>query len=314
MVYDLLVRFLGKPSNCFHERKQYNFNCPSCAKLYNNGLVDSKFNLEVKLNNTNKKFRSKHICKCWKCHYSGQVERLIIDFAPSNIHKSYLDYKDDYFLIGDDSVITRKINKEVVLPKEFISFKNYDVNDSNHRWAYNYLKNERGLSYEEIIKFNIGFCLKGKYHHRIIIPSYDKYNRLNYFITRTFHNKEKNKYDNPNIDKTNIIVNENNINWNSTVFITEGVFDMFPLPPNTIPLLGLILYELLLNKLITHKPNVVLCLDKEAYKDSLVILKVLINNNIPTKILTFDKKDCGDYNKDNEKYKLVGLIKDYENI
>jgi len=306
MIYDLLVRFLGEPINSFHGKKQYSFNCPNCANIYNNNSVDNKHNLEIKLNNTNKKFKSKYVCKCWKCQYSGTVDKLIREFAPKHIHESFSDYKDDYILLDNSNNI--QSSKDISLPKEFIPFTKYNENDNNHRWVYNYITEERGISIEQITKYNIGFCLKGKYHHRIIIPSYDRNNRLNYFIARTFHKKEKIPYDNPTNEKTLIIINENNINWNSTIFLTEGIFDMLALPQNTIPLLGLVMYDLIFKKIIKYKPNVVICLDKEAIDNSKKIKKELERFDINVAILKFDKKDCGQYNEDKEINKLNELI------
>ena len=51
------------------------------------------------------------------------------------------------------------------------------------------------------------------YSNRIIIPSYDLDNRLNYFIARSIHAEEKFKYKNPPVSK-NVIMFENQINWN----------------------------------------------------------------------------------------------------
>ena len=37
---------------------------------------------------------------------------------------------------------------------------------------------ERGLSFDDIIRYNLGYCLSGTYQNRIIIPSYDSDGQL----------------------------------------------------------------------------------------------------------------------------------------
>jgi len=112
----------------------------------------------------------------------------------------------------------------------------------------------RGLNDEIIEKYNMGYCSEGRYENRIIIPSYDENNKLNYFVARSFTG-QKIKYLNPNIEKMNLIINEHNINWNNSLFICEGMFDMIGLYPltNIIPLIGKVmsdhLYYTLIKKL-----------------------------------------------------------------
>ena len=54
------------------------------------------------------------------------------------------------------------------------------------RQAYNYLI-KRGITDNIIDKYGIGFCDKGSFSGRIIIPSYDSKNQLNYFIMANAH-------------------------------------------------------------------------------------------------------------------------------
>ena len=46
------------------------------------------------------------------------------------------------------------------------------------------------LTKEDIIRYNIGYCDTGMYSNRIIIPSYDRDNRLNYFIVDLYSLKK----------------------------------------------------------------------------------------------------------------------------
>ena len=64
-----------------------------------------------------------------------------------------------------------------------------------YRKVVQYTKDE-GLTKEDIIRYNIGYCDTGMYSNRIIIPSYDRDNRINYFILRSVFSEEKFKYKN----------------------------------------------------------------------------------------------------------------------
>ena len=90
-----------------------------------------------------------------------------------------------------------------------------------YRKVEQYVK-DRGITQEDIIRYNLGYCDSGIYSNRIIIPSYDRDNRLNYFIRSVF-DEEKFKYKNP-ISK-NVTIFENQINWKEPITLTEGVFD-----------------------------------------------------------------------------------------
>jgi hypothetical protein len=89
---------------------------------------------------------------------------------------------------------------------------------------------------------------------------------LNYYVTRTFKDdvEKYQAYKLPKADKREIIFNEKNINWNTTVYIVEAYFEYTTIPVNTIVLLGKSLYDNILSKLIKYKPNVVILLNPDA--------------------------------------------------
>ena len=315
MVKDILIRTFGAPRR--DSRTQFTFNCPRCAELYNNFKLDNKYNLEVNLNNQDKRFKIKKIFHCWKCDYSGGLHKLIRQYSSDIDYSLFCDLDDE--LTMSFSVDNVKV-EPIKLPKEFIAFDSdkYDEHDISHLEMFNYLE-RRNIGWEIIKKNNIGFALSGKYYRRIIIPSYDKLNKLNYYVTRAVF-KTKFKYMNPRVPKTEFIFNESNINWNSTVFLVEGVFDMFTLPPNTIPLLGKTLYENLLEKLVKYKPNVLICLDQDAFKmigvhnpmrpkSSAGIYKTLKSYGLENvKVLDISKEDLGYYFEKGGKKAIFELL------
>ena len=72
-----------------------------------------------------------------------------------------------------------------------------------YKQAWNYLTKERKLSPETIFKFKMGFVSGGQYDSRVVVPSYNTDNELNYWATRTYVNA-KPKYLNPDSDKEQI--------------------------------------------------------------------------------------------------------------
>ena len=138
-----------------------------------------------------------------------------------------------------------------------------------------YLTVDRKIPIEKILKYRLGFCTNGDYGGRVIIPSYDSNGDLNYFVARSYYNI-KPPYLNPDVDKNRFIFNEGFINWDSTIYIVEGVFDMFSVP-NAIPLLGKELTKSLYYALKEKKPNVIIVLDPDAYSKAMNIYLDILN-------------------------------------
>ena len=245
------------------QSEQIQVNCPQCQEREGLSEPDGKFNLEI---NTGKR-----MFRCWKCdepRFSGSLGRLIKMFgshADVEMYKSYAGTFVDYEYDEDEKEFVA-----VKLPEEMILFSQMEAGNLEHFEAYNYLINERKISRDIILKYRLGFCTTGKYAKRIIIPSYDCNGEVNYFVGRTYDPAEKKKkYDNPKSDKDRIIFNEGLVNWDSTVYLVEGTFEMLSFPVNIIPMLGKTLSTTLFMKLKDLKPDVVVLLDPDAYKSSI---------------------------------------------
>lgn len=243
--------------------EQVQVNCPRCQELEGLHYPDGKYNLEI---NT-----AKRVFRCWKCEepkFSGSLGKLIRLFGSKmdyEVYKSYASIFQDYLYSEDD---TDEIIS-VSLPTEMISFANMDSTNPDHFEAYNYLVNDRMISREIILKYRLGFCLEGKYANRIIIPSYDEFGDINYFVARAYKPGMKPPYMNPKVDKMKIIFNEGLINWDSTIYLVEGAFEFLSFPVNVVPLLGKDLSIPLFNKLKERKPNIVILLDPDAFKTAI---------------------------------------------
>jgi hypothetical protein len=266
---NLLVNTFGRTKNDNHSN-QIQVNCPHCAKLFNNYEPDNKFNLEINL--------LKRVYKCWKCEISGPITKLLKYYSSKETYNTYIENYDevDFKFVYEES--DDEIYKEVLLPKEFIPFSKMDKDLPSHLEAYNYLKYTRNISDKVINDLNIGFCDEGYYKNRILIPSYNSNGKLNYFITRTYV-RDKITYLKPKIHQ-DIIFNENRLDWNSTVYVVEGVFDYISIPINTLCLLGKEFIPYTFEKVIKYKPPLVFILDSDAIKQTIKYVNIFNNMNI----------------------------------
>ena len=83
---------------------------------------------------------------------------------------------------------------------------------------------KRGITEQDIERYNLGYCVEGEYQNRIIIPSYDSNGKLNYFVGRDFYYASTLKYKNPPIPK-DVIGFDLYVNWSLPIILVEGVFD-----------------------------------------------------------------------------------------
>jgi hypothetical protein len=289
-VKEILIKNFGQPLDT--NTTQLKFNCPSC-KEENFNCVDNKYNLEIKIVPDSNRDKKKIKTHCWKCD----------EVSLFKLFKKYGSIKDFKQLLNYEPNLVSKKQRDlfIKLPKEYVKITSLNFNNIETKPYYDYLIN-RGLDIRLIEKYKIGYCSSGYYSDRIIIPSYDSYKKLNYFTTRTILDNVKPKGLNPLLSKEEIIFNEGLINFNSTVYLVEGIFEYFALPINTVVLLGKKLYFLLLAKLIEYKPNVVICLNRDALynknkrftspQSSIQIAETLLDNNISNvKILLMPTDD-----------------------
>jgi len=117
---------------------------------------------------------------------------------------------------------------------------------------------------------------------------------LNYFVARSYYKEERMKYKNPPVNR-DVIVFDNQINWNEPITLVEGVFDSFSVKRNCIPLLGKFLLSKLKNKIIEKGvKDVTILLDSDAISDSVKHTDYFIKNGINVKNIIPTGKDAGD--------------------
>ena len=231
---------------------------------------------------------------CWVCDAKGKkiqslLKRLHVD--NKKLKKIYEIYGDDYVVYNNT---TEEDKVELRLPNEFQSLLNVPKGlNPLYRKVMEYVK-QRGITKEDIIRYNIGYCDGGIYTNRIIIPSYDVDNRLNYFIARSVYDEEKFKYKNPPVSK-NVTIFENQINWDEPIVLTEGVFDAMAVKRNAIPLLGKFVPKSLMENIFTNGvKEIKILLDNDAQEQALRYVSFFNKQNITTKNIQPDNKDASD--------------------
>ena len=183
VLVELLRDVLGHEKQHYESKGQISFDCPVCAEEKGLDEGDGKGNLEI-----NYKML---VYKCWSCselyNTHGSVYKLIKKYGNEKHLKRY------ELLKPDEVELAVKQFKQVELPKEFIALSNPSdgVKLTHHyRQAMAYLK-KRNVTDKIIRKHNIGFAFSGPYENRIIIPSYNEWRQINYFVARSFLSKTK---------------------------------------------------------------------------------------------------------------------------
>lgn len=265
------------------------YNCPYCA--IEKGIEkDNKYNLAV---NYGDDFKTKPFFHCWRCGEAGKLSKLVRDFGGhEQLSKYYNELKNIksnllYNIEFQNSLDDFSIENVVEMP---IDCRKIKMNDKYAQEAINYLK-KRNLGQYFIDYYNIHYVpywsKDSNMRNRIIIPSYDEYGELNYYVARDYTEKRKyRKYNNPDIKKTMFVFNEDKINWYEDVTLVEGAFDHMVIP-NSIPLLGKTLkndYATFKAVISKAKSNVNVLLDDDALDDAKKIYKLLNSTSLKGRI------------------------------
>lgn len=267
ILVELLCDVLGDEHLHYESKGQISFDCPVCDDDRHKG------NLEVNY--------FSHVYKCWSCSDEngthGPLGKLFDLYGNKKQKKIYEVLQPEAFKPKEKKYVKLK------LPDDFRLFKDVNPIHPIRRQAYNYLQS-RGITDDIIEKYKIGFCGTGDHAGRIIVPSYDTFGKLTYYIARSWYPNTKAKYKNPEAEKDKIIFNESLINWNQDIYLVEGVFDGF-FVPNSIPMLGKHMSELLFETIYQKAMgNVIICLDADAWQNSVKLFHELNGGGLYGKI------------------------------
>ena len=279
----LLKEVLG---NYYFSNEETLFYCPYCEH--------HKKKLSVNV--------EKSCYKCWICDIHGRsIRRIIRRFGTYTQLRKWdkLSGREEILQFDELFKETKKeiANKRLSLPEEFITLTGKGQSLSSIK-ALNYLKN-RGITKDDIIRWKIGYCIRGQFEGRIVIPSFDEEGYLNYFVARSYTNDWR-KYKNPSATK-NVVFNHLFIDWDSDLSIVEGAFDAIKAGPNAIPLLGSTLREnsKLFQEIVKNDTPVFIALDNDAEDKSVKLISTLLSYGVETyKIDTSDYQDVGEMTKE----------------
>jgi DNA primase len=272
----IITDFLGSYQK---SKNEYLFFCPKCK--HHNPKLSVNF--------------EKDVFKCWVCDYNSRSIKWLVYSHGEPKHRAQWNHVCG---IVDFSELDKPEEEQITitLPENFVSLTKKKVTPLSIP-ARTYLKN-RGVTYEDILWWKIGFCPDGEYKERIIIPSFDLTGKVNYFIARNYTDGWG-KYHNPPAEK-DFVFNELYLDWNKDITIVEGVFDAI-VARNAIPLLGSTLREssYIFQKIVEKCGKVYLALDSDAKEKEDRIIRLLLSYGVDVyRIDTSGFGDIGEMDKE----------------
>ena len=229
----------------------------------------------------------------WHCWVSNQGGHNLFQLL-KQVNADRILFKELSDAVGTTYYSSdKKDDKQVVLnlPKEAKPL--WNGGDSVQKLHALKFIMERGLTMEDVVRYNLHYCLNGVYQNRIIVPSYDSNGQLNYFVGRDFY-KGGMKNKNPPIPK-DIIGFDLYIDWSQPIVLCEGVFDAIAIKNNSIPLFGKTILPKLFEKILTKKvKHIIISLDEDAFQDSLKMIKKYFANGISVNFVKLTNSDPSD--------------------
>lgn len=297
LMINIFEEMLGSPRKHSETRCQIAFDCPECSA--EKGMIDGDGKGKLEIN------YAKDVYKCWVCYQQngthGSITKLIKNYGNDKLLEEYRIFKPDKVRQYEKK---ERIND---LPESYQKLS--ELSSGYHYSKAMLYLSKRRITPDMIERYGIGVCSSGLYKDRIVIPSYDLYGDINYFVTRAYDSKNFMKYLNPEVDKTQMIFNEKLVSWDSTIYIVEGVFDHMVVP-NSIPILGKFISDKLLKMLLEKaSANVVVLLDDDAYNDAVELYKTLNVDNLYGRIRIIKMPKDYDISLINEKYGKRGVMK-----
>ena len=287
---EFLSGCFGKDYNLSRDGKNIAFICPSCGDK--NDPSKKKFSICLET----------MMCHCWVCSMKGKSPYKIIK---EYCHPSLATKYANLFNVKKHS--EEKEEEKLQIPHGFkLLITELGSRDPDTRDCLKYLRS-RGVTEELMWYHKIGRFKGYKWSRRVVFPSLDVAQNINFYVSRTIDKDAFIKYQNAKADKTKIIFDEIRLDWQKELVIVEGVFDMIKSTPNTVCLLGSNLREnsTLFTKIIENRTPVVLALDNDMRKKTLDIAKRLNGYGIDVRIVNMiEYSDLGDAPRDFVRQKL----------
>ena len=250
------------------------FTCPNC----------NHHKKKLTLNKLTQKYQ------CWVCGFKGARALQLLKF----IKAPYTAFQELQNIDAQYSFKTKHVETpkdQLQLPEGFTTLlKGKGLTRDK---AYHYILS-RGVTAQDVVKYNIGYIENGPLSNFIIIPSYDRNGFLNYWVGRSFDPDAYHKHKLPPTSK-DIIGFDMLVNFNLPLILCEGAFDAIALKRNAIPLFGKRISKTLYKELVRSKvKQIYLALDQDAINDSLKYAKELMAYGKEIFLLELQDKDPGE--------------------
>lgn len=246
---------------------------------------------------------------CWICDKKGaDVSYVVSKIDHTKVEKAKTYFKKPYnkkFDIGIniDSLFNESYDLEeeerVEIPTGFkLLANNFNSRNPDVRAVFNYAL-KRGVTKHKLWYMRLGYSLDDEFRRMLIIPSFDKHGKINFYTGRRIDVDTHSgiKYKNSSNSKNNVVFNEVNLDWKKELTIVEGPLDLLKTDDNATCLLGSSLTKkmLLFQRIVENKTDVVLALDSDVYQKTLRIARMLYEYDINVKIAdTRGYSDVGD--------------------
>ena len=275
---DLLETVLGQSKKT--AKGNHSFFCPfpNCKKHARK--------LEINLTPKNS---GEHKWHCWVCDRKGTyihqlLKKLRAPQSRIDDANTLIGNVPPQFTNPDDAIV-----ESVHLPEEYRPLWEHSESFEYKR-ALNYVLKVRGITPEDVFKYKIGYCPRGIYGGKIIIPSYDAYGNLNYFTGRAYKQSKLN-HKNPDVSK-DVIGFELFVNWGLPIVLVEGALDAISIRRNVIPLFGKIVLDELRKRIIEENvKDIYIALDKDALKKAMKEAQIFLNEGINVYFVDMSDKD-----------------------
>jgi hypothetical protein len=275
----LIDQVLGYGEKATKTNRKYHCPFPDCPT---HGTSKRKLEIDIVTDS-----EGNNRWACWVCGNKGRTIRSL--FRKIGATSSQL--RDlSTIIVRTDREDQDTAEFDGVLPVEYKFLLDVKKSDILAKHAMLYLK-KRGVTEQDIIKYQMGYCEEGPYAERIIMPSFDSSGKINFFVGRSFDPEVRLKYKYPQASR-DIIPFEMYINWNVPVVLCEGGFDMLAIKRNAIPLLGKSITPKLMKKLVESKiQKVYVALDKDAIAMALKHCETLMSLGKKVFLVEMEDKD-----------------------
>lgn len=267
-----------------HHGGEVSILCPNCSPAHDN----KRQTLSINTNNDR--------WQCFRCPTlkgrKTQIGRLLDTLRLNHLLPVF---EEDEVVIEDDTLAKIK-NRMLYGHKKEVSTLSPTELPEGYRtdWTKSligesllvYLTKKRKLSIDDIIKYKIGYIVKGKYSGCVVLPVYMEGKLRFWQVRRVLMVGNSPKYDSPSIERNAVLFGYDSITT-KTLNIVEGIFDAIALGDGTVGLLSKAISEQQIALLAKKSVEIVrVILDGEAWNECKQVAYMLSKNLWTAKKIT----------------------------